>query len=265
MARGLLMQAVQLEIVRPLLVRKTGDEKVRITKILQLASMMLVAGSLFAATTQSPDAVWSKIRDKTRIQNLQVETTANGIQLLGTAPLLKDKLKAEEIAKDKFAGNVVNNITVQSPQQSDREITVNVIDNIRRELPSKFLFNNLSAETHNGNVILTGQLRDAYLADQAVDAAAEVPGVQSVINRMQIAAPSLSDDRLRVAILRNFYRDGTLVNSLTGAQPSISILVNSSRVTLVGIVSSNVEKMKAEMLARAIPGVLNVSNQITVE
>jgi len=226
--------------------------------------MVLLAGSLFAAT-QNPDAVWSKIRDKTQIQNLQVETTANGIQLLGTAPLLKDKLKAEEIAKDKFAGNVVNNITVQAPQQSDREITVNVIDNIRRELPSKFLFNNLSAETHNGNVILSGQLRDAYLADEAVDAAAEVPGVQSVINKMQIAPPSLSDDRLRIAILRSFYRDGTLLNSLTGAQPSVSILVNSSRVTLVGIVNSNVEKMKAETIARSIPGVLSVSNQIAVE
>jgi hyperosmotically inducible periplasmic protein len=243
----------------------TGDEKVRITKkILQVLSMVLLAGSLFAATTNL-DAVRNQIQDKAHIQNLQIEQTNNGVQLLGTAALLKDKLKAEDIAKDKLGSNVTSNITVQAPQQSDREITVNVIDNIRRELPSKFLFNNLSAETHNGNVILSGQLRDAYLADQAIDAAAEVPGVQSVINKMQVAPPSLSDDRLRIAILRRLYRDGTLVNSLTGAQPSMSILVNSGRVTLVGVVNSNVEKMKAETIARSTPGVLNVSNQITVE
>jgi hyperosmotically inducible protein len=49
------------------------------------------------------------------------------------------------------------------------------------------------------------------------------------------------------------------------AVPPIHIIVQGGKVTLVGVVNTQMERMKAEMIARSTFGVFGVENKLRVE
>jgi len=148
--------------------------------------------------------------------------------------------------------------------RSNDEIVTDFIRNFRAKVGANYIFNSVSVSCENGNLILSGQVRDAYVKDRATDAAEKVQGVQSITNQIEILPVSPFDDRLRVAIYRRLSRDGLLSRYFIGRYPGISIIVNNSRVTLIGEVSSQVEKAFAANRVRELFGVLSVNNQLVV-
>lgn len=244
---------------------EVGDEILRTTKILLQIFLMLLAGTLFAAT-QNPESLRNKIMDKTQIQNLQIQPTNNGIILEGTAPLLKYKMKAEEIVRKEYKDqSVINNIQIQPIQKSDEEINVDVINYIREKSTDQFLFSSLAVETHHGSVILSGQLLDPVTAKRVVEITSEVPGVQSITNNIRLLPQSPSDDRLRLTLLARFASNGAIGGYLNGRHPEISIVVSAGHVTLTGVVNSKLARDEAERVARQTPDVLDVDNRIVVQ
>jgi len=155
--------------------------------------------------------------------------------------------------------------TATMTQRSDQEITLDVINRIKHDYGYSMVFDNLNVETHNGNVILTGQARDARLVDQAVKAARDVPGVKSVQNKIKLLPVSLEDDRLRLRIIRRLANDDRLFMYFMGVQPSMNIIVDHGRVTLSGIVNTKVDRSVAESIVRQMPGVLNVDDELRVQ
>jgi hyperosmotically inducible periplasmic protein len=239
---------------------------VRTTKIfLQLFLLMLLAASVFAATP-NPGEVQNKIIKKTQIENLQIHITNGGVMLDGTAQLLKDKMKAAEIARKEYAGqNVIDNIKVQPIQKTDAEINFDVINLIRERSTDRFLFSSLSVDTHQGNVFLSGQLLDPVTAKRVVEITSEVPGVQSVTNNIRVLPLSPSDDQLRVRLLSNLASNGVVGGYLNGRHPAISIVVSTGHVTLTGVVKSQLARTEAERVARQTTDVLDVDNRIIVQ
>ena len=148
--------------------------------------------------------------------------------------------------------------------RSNDEIVTDFVRNFRAKVAANYIFNSVSVQCVNGNLILSGKVRDAYVKDRATDAAEKVQGVQSITNRIEVLPVSPFDDRLRVAIYRRLSRDGLLSRYFVGRYPGISILVDNSRVTLVGEVSSQVEKALAANRVRELFGVLSVDNQLMV-
>jgi osmotically-inducible protein OsmY len=148
--------------------------------------------------------------------------------------------------------------------RSDDEIVTDIVAKFRGKIGRNYAFNTVFVSSENGNVLLTGQVRDAYIKDRANDAVTGVPGVQSVINRIEILPVSTFDDRLRIAIYRRLSNDGMLFHYFVGKDPSINIIVDGSKVTLVGVVNSQVDKVRAASRIRGIFGVLGVDNQLIV-
>ena len=155
--------------------------------------------------------------------------------------------------------------TVLAESTFDREITLNVVSRIQGKSSGRYLFNTLSVETKDGNVILTGKVRDAYLAKQAEEAALKVSGVRSVENKIQILSVSAGDDRLRNLIYRRLQSDDRLFAYFVPAQPSIRIIVDRARVTLLGYVNTEVDRAKAGILARQVTGSLGVENRLQID
>jgi hyperosmotically inducible protein len=112
------------------------------------------------------------------------------------------------------------------------------------------IFDSVHAEVDNGVVTLTGKVTMPYKRDEIVRRVAKVDGVNEVLNRIEVLPVSQFDDDLRFQIARaiygnsNFWTYGAMVN------PPIHIIVEHGRVTLEGVVNSEVDKM----LARSIAG-----------
>ena len=148
--------------------------------------------------------------------------------------------------------------------RSDDEIVTDFTRVLRSKVSNSSVFNSLSVRSNNGHLVIDGKVRDAYLKDRATEAAEQVSGIQSVTNRIEVLPASQFDDQLRVAIYRRLSRDALLSRYFVGRFSGIHILVENSRVTLVGEVNSNVEKVHAASRVRGIFGVLSVDNQLTV-
>jgi osmotically-inducible protein OsmY len=74
---------------------------------------------------------------------------------------------------------------------------------------------------------------------------------------------SQSDDRLRVTIANAIYRDDAFIN-YSMVDPPIHVIVNRGHVTLTGFVRAEMERFKAESIARSVSGVLAFENKVQI-
>jgi hyperosmotically inducible protein len=132
-------------------------------------------------------------------------------------------------------------------------------------LPYYDVFDNLGYEVRDqGTVMLVGQVRTAWLKSSAERAVKRVPGVDTVVNQIEVLPVNINDDRIRMAVYRSLFYDSTLDRYARGSNPSIRIVVRNGRVTLEGLVSNEMDKTIAGMKARQVFGVFDVDNRLVV-
>jgi hyperosmotically inducible protein len=73
------------------------------------------------------------------------------------------------------------------------------------------------------------------------------------------------DDGIRLRTARAIYGYPALQRYGAGTQPSIRIIVKNGNVTLVGSVSTGVDKQLVSMRANGVPGVFAVNNQLQID
>jgi hyperosmotically inducible periplasmic protein len=134
------------------------------------------------------------------------------------------------------------------------------------KLPYYTLFDFLAFRVEPGGTVrLLGQVVRPTLKSDAEHRLKGIPGIEKVINDIEILPTSPGDDRIRVAIARNIYRTETLERYGFQSQPSIRIIVKNGRVTLEGVVDSEPDKAVAGLKAREVGGVFEVTNNLTVD
>jgi hyperosmotically inducible protein len=115
-----------------------------------------------------------------------------------------------------------------------------------------------------GKVTLLGQVRRPTLKSDAEGAVKDIPGVDTVVNKIEVLPVSQNDDRLRLRTYRAIYRDTTLERYAIQAVPPIHIIVKNGHVTLEGAVGSEMDKTIANLKARGVSGVFSVTNNLRV-
>jgi hyperosmotically inducible protein len=93
---------------------------------------------------------------------------------------------------------------------------------------------------------------------------AKVQGVSSVNNQLTVLPVSPYDDELRYRIARAIYGNSAFWHYAAMANPPIHIVVQNGRVTLTGVVQSNVERMLARSLATTF-GAFSVRNDLKTD
>ena len=88
--------------------------------------------------------------------------------------------------------------------------------------------------------------------------------MRAVSNRISVLPVSTPDDQLRVPIARSIYGNSNFWNYAIMPNPPIHIVVDHVRVTLTGVVQSNVDRMLARSLATQF-GVLSVANDLKTD
>jgi hyperosmotically inducible periplasmic protein len=131
--------------------------------------------------------------------------------------------------------------------------------------PQFSIFDSVHIALDNGAVELTGKVTMPYKRNELEKRVAKVAGVRSVTNRIETLPVSQFDDELRFRIARaiysnaNFWGYGSMVN------PPIHVIVEHGRVTLEGVVNSNVDRMIARSIASSFSSFGPVANALKTE
>jgi len=139
---------------------------------------------------------------------------------------------------------------------------------VRRELvtlPFYGIFDNLSFSLNDGTVTLYGAVTRPTLKTSAERVAMRVPGVSSVINRIEVLPLSRFDDDIRIRVALAVYGHTALNRYALGAQPPLRIIVKNGEVTLEGVVANESDSHIANLQANAVFGVFKVNNNLRVE
>src|SRR5262249_18336305 len=123
----------------------------------------------------------------------------------------------------------------------------------------------LSYKVEDGTVTLYGQVRNAFLKDEATGVVKKIEGVERVDNRIEILPASFNDDRIRRQEARAIFGYDSLFRYSMGVVPPIHIIVKNGQVTLEGVVNSQADKNVAGIRANGVPGVFSVTNNLEIE
>jgi hyperosmotically inducible periplasmic protein len=202
-----------------------------------------------------------------KYKNIQISVKNGVVDLEGT---INDFATKEEIDKRAHrTKNVVavrNNLKIAGAgEMSDAQLQQKIVQKLQYDrVGYGNAFNAISVNVQNGVVTLAGNALGPVAADSAVSLASHFPGVQDVINNIQVDPLSPMDDRSRQQVYRAIYGYPSLQRySLDPAQP-IRITVVNGNVTLNGVVNSQADKNVAGIRANSVPGIFKVINNLQV-
>jgi hyperosmotically inducible protein len=153
--------------------------------------------------------------------------------------------------------------TASAQERKDLQIFRDISDSVHRY--SQFsIFDGIEASVTHGRVVLDGWVTMPFKKNDIERRVRAVEGVQSLENRIQVLPVSQFDDELRFRIARAIYGNSAFWNYAAMANPPIHIVVNGGRVTLQGVVQSNVERQLARSLATGFAS-FEVTNQLRTD
>ncbi len=201
-------------------------------------------------------------RDKVKIDDFKILHHGDSIYLEGIADLYGSYYYAGEIA-GKYQGikTVDNQIVIREKKVADEELEGILIQIAQKSLLRE-PFDLISVKASHGFVTLLGSVRDTSIKSKVFNEAIWIRGVISVEDKIQLASIAPSDDRTRFAVFQILRRD--FPQYFRGARPSIVILVDHGRVTLVGYVDAATDKQRMLSAVRSLTGVLSVTDQLQV-
>jgi osmotically-inducible protein OsmY len=198
------------------------------------------------------------------IRGVTVTVRDRTVRLTGTVRNLWAKEEALDEARDVTDVREVVSDVVVMRGESDRTVAEAVAAKLRHYVFFT-VFDDVNIEVNDGVATLAGYVTMPYKAPALVTLASRVDGVQRVVDRLETLPVSTFDDQLRYAAAIRIYHDPLFWNYAIQVDPPIHIVVKHGRVTLTGVVLSEVERRKAEQLAREVFGVLSVENKLRLE
>lgn len=218
--------------------------------------LVLATATCFADTNVPASQVAASIQGRinsssvSKHGNVQVAFDEGVATLSGTVDNLGSKLDAERAArKVKGVTEVVDNIQVRADDWSEQQ----VLNEARKQIvtyPHYTIFDNIVLEAEGDKLVVSGQVTQPYKKSDIGNILERVKGVGALLNNLEVLPNSFFDDRLRLEIARAIYGNPYFVNYRDQALPSIHIIVKNGNVTLEGVVSSPLDRAKAEMAAR---------------
>jgi len=237
--------------------------------VLAVAALVVDPFALFAAESVSSDEeirtkVERKLADKD-LDEVQVQVKNRAVILHGTVPNAWVAKRAIDVARDvDEADAVVSDMVVVGSTTDDDTLAREVAERLGR-YASYDVFDAAGVSVKDGVATLTGRVTSDYKRRDLEEAAARVPGVHSVVNRIQLLTPSPMDDALRIRVAEALYRDPVFTHYTAGGRPPIHVVVDHGHVRLVGTVSTELERRKAEAIVRSMPGAFTVTSELQVD
>lgn len=238
---------------------------------LALAGMGASAQVASKATSAMDQQIASYLRQQYQsnknLADVHVAVEDRVVTLSGGVPSYRAKLDAIHDARQVEAANgFVDHLRVLGPTVPDSQLQQSIASRLTYDrMGMGQAFNALTVQVHDGVVTLGGEVRDYPGRDSAVDIAADTKGVKGVIDKIKVAPLSPMDDQIRYEAARAIYGNPTLLKYANDPAHTIRIVVNNGRVTLAGVVDSQLDKQVAGNAVRRLSGVFSVTNDLVVE
>jgi hyperosmotically inducible protein len=117
------------------------------------------------------------------------------------------------------------------------------------QYPHFTIFDSVSAQVDNGTVTLVGKVTMPYKKNDIERRVSKLPAVERLVNRIEVLPVSQFDDDLRFRIARAIYSNPNFRPFASMVNPPIHVIVERGRVTLEGVVNSQVDRMLARSIA----------------
>jgi osmotically-inducible protein OsmY len=111
------------------------------------------------------------------------------------------------------------------------------------------IFDDVTANVRDGVVTLTGKVTMPYKRNEIEKRVKRVKGALEVRNQIDVLPPSKFDEDLRTNIANAIYGNPNFWPYSTLQKPPIHIIVEGNRVTLAGVVHSDIDRKLAQSLA----------------
>ena len=133
-----------------------------------------------------------------------------------------------------------------------------------RTYPQFTIFDDVNGHVDGGVVVLTGKVTMPYKKYDIERRVARLDGVREMRSEISVLPVSIFDDELRRRVSRAIYGNPSFWNYAAMANPPIHVIVENGRVTLTGVVNSNVERTLARSLATGF-GEFAVHNELRTD
>ena len=151
----------------------------------------------------------------------------------------------------------------QPAERKDLQVFNDIANQVNR-YTQLTIFDSISASVDDGRVVLSGWVTMPYKRDDIERRVRRIEGVGAIDNKIEVLPVSQFDDQLRFRISRAIYGNSMFWNYANMVNPPIRIVVNRGRVTLEGVVQSNVERQLARSLATGF-GEFEVKNKLKTD
>jgi len=153
--------------------------------------------------------------------------------------------------------------SIQPAERKDFQVLKDVATSVDRYVHFT-IFDDVNASVKDGVVTLTGKVTMPYKHEDIAKRVAKISGVREVRDEIGVLPVSQFDDQLRARIARSIYGNSNFWNYGIMPNPPIHIVVEHGRVTLTGVVQSEVDRMLARSLATQF-GALSVTNDLKTD
>jgi hyperosmotically inducible protein len=224
------------------------------------------ASSVWAADGDKDAAIRAALEEKLDSKDLRgpsVEVHDGVVTLTGKSRSVWAKTRAVELSMGTEGVVAVEDRLEIARAESDQKLGEAVAKAVNR-YPYFTIYDDVTLAVDNGSVTLEGRVTMPFKSQEIETRASKVLGVQSISNRIETLPVNIGDQKLRAALLYRIYGDSMFREYASRVNPPIHIVVERGRVALTGAVRSEVERRKAEVIARSTFGVFAVDNRLLV-
>jgi osmotically-inducible protein OsmY len=133
-------------------------------------------------------------------------------------------------------------------QRKDFQIALEILSTVT-DYDQYGIFDDVTVNVRDGVATLTGKVTMPFKRNEIDKRVKKVNGVTSLRNQIEVLPPSKFDEELRGRIADTIYGNSNFWAYSTLRNPPIHIIVEGNRVTLAGIVHTDVDRKIAQSLA----------------
>jgi len=206
--------------------------------------------------------------NKDRFKDVRVMVDNGVITLTGNVALFADREAAEKKAiHAKKDVAVRNEIRITGARISDEDLQATLVKKMQYDRVGygTTAFNAISVSVRDGIVTLGGHAYGPMDKSSALSVASYTPGVQDVVDEIDVDPTSPNDDMIRLRVARLVYGYPSLSKYAMDPGKPIRISVQNGNVTLYGSVDSQADRDIAGIRANSAAGTFKVTNELIVE
>src|SRR5690606_19870253 len=141
----------------------------------------------------------------------------------------------------------------QSNSNDPRPLSVQIEKKILN-MPYYEVFDHISFDIQGSTVYLNGKVLNGMNKSMAENIVKDLPGVEKVVNNIEILPAGGLDNSIRRELLRSITNRGGLARYVSSTRPSVRIIVDRGRISLEGYVANSSDADALNVLANGTSG-----------